>query len=157
MRRKDKALSSDDVIRLLQVGEYGILSTADREGQAYGVPLNYVFTNAGLYFHCALEGHKIANILANSKVSFCVVGHTRVLPAMFSMEFESAIVFGDASVVYGDERYQALISLLEKYSPGYVTEGRKYIEQRDSRTQVVKIDVRLVTGKAALPQKVPSI
>lgn len=149
MRRKDKALPTSEVVRLLKLCEYGILSTVDGKGQAYGVPLNYVFKNDCLYFHCALEGHKIANILANSKVSFCVVGRTKVLPAEFSTEFESAIVFGKASVVYGDEKYHALASLVEKYSPEFITEGAKYIEEFDSRTKVVKIEVGSMTGKAA--------
>ena len=149
MRRADKALPADEITRLLLEGEYGILSTVDAEGQAYGVPLNYVYLNDCIYFHCAPQGHKIANILANSKVSFCVVGRTRVLPAEFSTEFESVIVFGEASVVQGDDRYQALLGLVQKYSPEFVTEGHKYIEQFDSRTKVVRIDVNSMTGKAA--------
>lgn len=153
MRRADKALPADEIARLLLEGEYGILSTVDAEGQAYGVPLNYVYLNDCIYFHCAPQGHKIANILANSKVSFCVVGRTRVLPAEFSTEFESVIVFGEASVVQGDDRYQALLGLVQKYSPEFVTEGHKYIEQFDSRTKVVRIDVNSMTGKAAPPVK----
>lgn len=153
MRRADKALPADEITRLLLEGEYGILSTVDAEGQAYGVPLNYVYLNDCIYFHCAPQGHKIANILANSKVSFCVVGRTRVLPAEFSTEFESVIVFGEASVVQGDDRYQALLGLVQKYSPEFVTEGHKYIEQFDSRTKVVRIDVNSMTGKAAPPVK----
>ncbi len=149
MRREDKALQHGDIVRLLQEGEYGILSTVDEKGQAYGVPLNYVYLNDSLYFHSALEGHKLANILANSKVSFCVVGRTRLLPAEFSTEFESVIVFGEAAVVQGDERHQALIGLVEKYSPEFLAEGQKYIERFDSRTKVVRIDVHLMTGKAA--------
>ncbi len=149
MRREDKALQHDEITRLLQEGEYGILSTVDEKGQAYGVPLNYVYLSDSLYFHSALQGHKITNILANSKVSFCVVGHTRLLPAEFSTEFESVIVFGDAAVVQGDERYQALVALVEKYSPEFLTKGQKYIERFDSRTKVVRIDVHSMTGKAA--------
>ncbi|MDT8443223.1 MAG: pyridoxamine 5'-phosphate oxidase family protein, partial [Desulfuromonadales bacterium] len=122
-------------------------------GQAYGVPLNYVYMNDCIYFHSALQGHKITNILANSKVSFCVVGRTRLLPAEFSTEFESVIVFGEAAVVQGDERYQALVGLVEKYSPEFLAEGQKYIERFDSRTKVVRIDVHSMTGKAAPPRQ----
>jgi hypothetical protein len=149
MRRKDKALEHGGIVRLLREGEYGILSTVDEKGQAYGVPLNYVYLNDCLYFHSALEGHKVTNILANSKVSFCVVGRTRLLPAEFSTEFESVIVSGEAVIVQGDERYQALVGLVEKYSPEFLAEGLKYIERFDSRTRVVRIDVHSKTGKAA--------
>ncbi len=153
MRREDKALQHNEIARLLQEGEYGILSTVDENGQAYGVPLNYVYLNDYLYFHSALQGHKITSILANSKVSFCVVGRTRLLPAEFSTEFESVIVFGEAAVVQGDERYQALVGLVEKYSPEFLTEGQKYIKRFDSRTKVVRIDVHSMTGKAAPPSQ----
>jgi len=154
MRRKDKALQNDATVHLLRDCEYGVLSTVDNEDQPYGVPLNYVLIDNCLYFHCALVGHKLDNILANDKVSFCVVGRTNVLPVEFSTEFESVIAFGEASVVEGDERYQALVGLLEKYSPEFLDEGRKYIEKLDSRTKVVKIDIHSMTGKAKQPAKV---
>ncbi len=148
MRRKDKALDKDAAAHLLTTGEYGVLSTVDVQGQPYGVPLNYVYQDGCLYFHCALEGQKLDNLLANRRVSFCVVGHTRVLPEEFSTEFESVIAFGEAAVVQGDERYRALVWLVEKYSPDFVEEGHKYIERHDSRTMVVKIQIRSMTGKA---------
>jgi nitroimidazol reductase NimA-like FMN-containing flavoprotein (pyridoxamine 5'-phosphate oxidase superfamily) len=147
MRRSDKALPHDAAVSLLQEGEYGVLSTVDGNGQPYGVPLNYSFDGERLYFHCALKGHKLDNILANDKVSFCVVGRTNLLPAEFSTEYESVIATGTASVVLGDEKYQALVRLVEKYSIDFISEGRKYIEKLDSQTKVVKVDVDSLTGK----------
>ena len=73
MRRSDKALPNDALVKILQEGEYGVLSTVSADGQPYGVPLNYALQNNNLYFHCALDGHKLDNLLANEKVSFCVV------------------------------------------------------------------------------------
>ena len=32
------------------------------DGYAYGVPLNYVYVDNSIYFHCAKEGHKLDNI-----------------------------------------------------------------------------------------------
>jgi len=150
MRRKDKAMQDGDIIGLLQNGEYGVLSTVDGNDQPYGVPLNYVLMNNCIYFHCALEGHKLDNLALNHKVSFCVVGRTNLLPAEFSTEFESVIVFGRASVIEGEERYQALNALIEKYSPDFVSEGGVYIEKFDSRTRVVKIEIKRMTGKAKM-------
>lgn len=149
MRRSDKALPSDVVVSLLQEGEYGVLSTVDGDGQPYGVPLNYTFDSGRLFFHCALAGHKLDNILANDKVSFCVVGRTKVLPAEFTIEYESVIATGTASVVQGDEKYQALVSLIEKYSPEFVDSGREYIKKLDSQTKVVKIEIDSMTGKVS--------
>jgi len=150
MRRKDKAMQDGAIIGLLQNAEYGVLSTVDSNEQPYGVPLNYVLMNNCICFHCALEGHKLDNLAANPKVSFCVVGRTKVLPAEFSTEFESVVVFGRASVIEGEERYQALNALIEKYSPEFVSEGSAYIEKFDSQTKLVRIEIQQMTGKAKM-------
>lgn len=155
MRRIDKALKRKDAETLLKRGEYGVLSTVDSQGQPYGVPLNYVYENGCLYFHCALQGQKLDNLLANRRVAFCVVGRTKVLPQEFNTEYESVIAVGDAGVVHGEERYNALTWLLEKYSPQFLVEGQRYIERHDSRTLVVKIQLRSVTGKAKQSPKIP--
>ena len=154
MRRQDKAIDRQAAERLLQTGEYGVLSTVDSQGQPYGVPLNYVYQDGCLYFHCALQGHKLDNLLAIRRVSFCVVGRTRVIPEEFNTEYESVIAFGEASLVRGDERYHALTGLVEKYSPGFIEEGRRYIERHDQRTMVVKIQVKSMTGKAKQSPKI---
>jgi nitroimidazol reductase NimA-like FMN-containing flavoprotein (pyridoxamine 5'-phosphate oxidase superfamily) len=134
---------------LLTMSEHGILSTVDTDGQPYGVPLNYVYLNEAIYFHCALPGHKIDNIENNPKVSFCVVGDTKVLPADFSTNYVSTVVFGVASEVEGEERYNSLMGLLEKYSPDYLEEGKKYIKKLDKVTKVIKIDIQQMSGKKA--------
>jgi len=150
MRRKDKALQEVDIQQLLTDGEYGVLSTVDANAQPYGVPLNYVYMNGNIYFHCALVGHKLDNISINDKVSFCVVGRTEVLPAEFSTGFESVIASGTATVISGDERYQALMGLVEKYSPEFIEEGKAYIEKFDRQTAVVRVKVEQLTGKAKI-------
>ena len=147
MRRSDKALPNDIAVKILQQGEYGVLSTVDVDGQPYGVPLNYALKDNCLYFHCALKGHKLDNLVANKKVSFCVVGRTRVVPVEFTSEFESVIVTGRAEVVLGEEKYEALVCLIDKYSPEFVEEGRRYIEKLDSQTKVVRIAIESMTGK----------
>lgn len=63
-------------------------------------------------------------------------------------EYESAVVFGVASEVYGSERYDALLRLLEKYCPEFIEEGKRYIELKDTATKIIKIDIRHITGKA---------
>jgi len=147
MRRSDKTLSTDAAVKILHEGEYGVLSTVDGDGQPYGVPLNYSLQENCLYFHCALEGHKLDNLLINEKASFCVVGRTKVLPAEFTTEYESVIVTGRAAEVYGEEKNKALVSLVEKYSSGFVAEGRKYIEKLDNETKVMRIEIDSMTGK----------
>lgn len=152
MRRKDKEIGTDETINLLTNCEYGVLSTVGNDGQPYGVPLNYTYKDNCIYFHCALKGHKIDNIEDNPKVSFCTVGNTEVLPSEFSTNYVSAVAFGVASEVQGTERYNALVLLLEKFSPGFMEEGKKYIEKLDKVTKVIKIQIQHISGKKAPPK-----
>jgi nitroimidazol reductase NimA-like FMN-containing flavoprotein (pyridoxamine 5'-phosphate oxidase superfamily) len=43
---------------LLKRGEYGILSTSDKNNRPYGIPVNYVVMEESIFFHCATEGQK---------------------------------------------------------------------------------------------------
>jgi uncharacterized protein len=149
MRRKDKEIGTDEAIKLLTECEYGVLSTVGNDGQPYGVPLNHVYKDNCIYFHCALKGHKIDNIDNNPKVSFCAVGNTKVLPSEFSTNYVSAVAFGVASEVQGTERYNALVWILEKFSPEFIEEGKKYIEKLDKTTKVIKIEIQHMSGKKA--------
>lgn len=148
MRRKDREISLDEAKAILADAEYGILSTADVDGQPYSVPLSFVYRNDAIYFHCARSGQKLDNISLNPRVSFCAVGKTRVLPEQFGTEYESAVVFGRAEEVSGDERQQALLWLLEKYCADHIAAGKAYIEQMDAYTLVIKISIRHLSGKA---------
>lgn len=148
VRRKDREITTEEATLLLDRAEYGVLSTAGADGQPYGVPLNYVHKNGCIYFHCALDGEKTDNLAANPKASFCVVGQTRLLPAQFSTEYESAIAFGTASEVDEDERYAALVWLLEKYSPEFIAQGKEYIARKEKTTRVIKITISHLSGKA---------
>jgi nitroimidazol reductase NimA-like FMN-containing flavoprotein (pyridoxamine 5'-phosphate oxidase superfamily) len=152
MRRKDKEIGTDEAINLLAECEYGVLSTVDNNGQPYGLPLNYAYKDNCIYFHCALAGHKIDNIDNNPKVSFCVVGNTKVLPSEFSTDYVSAVAFGVASEMQGTERYDAFVLLLEKFALDFMKEGRKFIEKLDKVTKVIKIEIQHISGKRA-PEK----
>lgn len=147
MRRTDKGLSERETRDLLVQGDYGILSTVGTDGQPYGIPLNYVFSNDGIYFHCATIGQKLDNIVAEKRVSFCVVGNVQVLPEEFATRYKSAIAFGSAQEISGDERLDALVWLLEKYSPDFLESGLEYIKKHDKATKVIKITIEQLSGK----------
>ncbi|MDD2273923.1 MAG: pyridoxamine 5'-phosphate oxidase family protein [Desulfuromonadaceae bacterium] len=148
VRRRDREITPQESINILDTAEYGILSTVSNDGQPYGVPLSYVHKGESIYFHCAISGHKLENIEHNAKVSFCVVGKTKVLPDKFGTEYESAVVFGRVSEVKGAERNDALLWLLEKYCSDFIEEGKRYIEQKDKITKVFKIGIDRMSGKA---------
>ncbi len=148
IRRADRVIPLEQTIEILHKGEYGILSTVSEDGQPYGMPLSYTCVDNALYFHSAMEGHKLKNLAVDNRVSFCVVGKTEVLPDKFATRYESAIAFGKAIEIDGDEKLSGLTELLKKYSPDYLEEGRLYIEATAERTRVYKIMIESLTGKS---------
>lgn len=148
LRRKDRKSTQEETAELLNRGEYGILSTVDKDGQPYGVPLSYVYRNEAIYIHSALKGHKLDNINANPKVSFSVVGAVQLLAQQFTTNYESVVAFGTATEIEGDEKNDALIGLIEKYSPEFMESGKKYIQSDNQITQVIKISLDHISGKS---------
>ena len=148
MRRKDRELTKEETIKILKENTYGILSTIDKNCQPYGVPISYVFLNDSIYFHCAGEGHKLDNILNNKRVSFCVVGQTSIVPDKFTTKYESVVIFGTAAEIIDDEKNEALLEIIYKYSPNFIKEGKEYIEKAGKGTTVIKISIEHSSGKA---------
>ncbi|NTV49421.1 MAG: pyridoxamine 5'-phosphate oxidase family protein [Geobacteraceae bacterium] len=148
LRNKKRGIAESEARELLERGEYGILSTCDADGQPYGIPLSYCVIDNAIYFHCAVEGHKLENLAANNKVSFCVVGKTEVLPDQFATRFESVVVSGKAAEVFDKEKQLGLEGLLPKYSAEFVAEGLNYIDAAREQTRVFRISIDNITGKA---------
>ncbi len=148
LRRKDRAVTKEEAIDLLNEAEYGVLSTADNNGKPYGVPLNFCIIEHCLYFHCAVEGRKIDNIQQNKSVSFCAIVNTEILPVKFGTKYESVIVSGEIEEVFDMDKQLALEGLLSKYSPEYIDKGLKYIKDLKEKTRVFKITIGELTGKA---------
>ncbi|MEJ5258171.1 MAG: pyridoxamine 5'-phosphate oxidase family protein [Fervidobacterium sp.] len=150
MRRKDRELPIRDAIELLKIGEYGFFTTYDGN-YPYAVPVNYVYKDGAIYFHCASSGKKLENISVHKNVSFSVVTKAKVLPEQLSTAYESVIAFGQARVVDGEKKKMALLELVRKYSPqtyGKFTQSRaEEFESECSNTTVVKLIIEYITGK----------
>lgn len=150
IRRKDRAVSQEDCMRILEKGIFGVLSTVGPEGQPYPTPLSYVYLNGAVYFHCALEGRKIDNMRHEAQVGFVVVDNVAACYVKdFSTYYESVIVFGQAAEVTDDgEKCAALKALCEKYLPEHMDKFAESIERSLKRTAVYMIRPEVMTGKA---------
>ena len=148
MRRQDRQISESEAIEILQKGEFGVLSMCTPDSGGYGIPLNYALKNKAIYFHCALEGSKLEYLRKNNRVSFCVIGRTNVLPSQFGTMYESVIASGVATEVEGEEKHEALMLFLEKYSADYIQEGTEYMIKAFKRVKVIKLSIETITGKA---------
>ena len=151
MKRKSKEMTPEDLKKSLLRGEYGTLSMISPFGYPYAVPLNYVYVPEKncLYFHSALSGNKLECLRREDRVSFALVDSSEVLPADFTSRFSSVILFGRVRFVDdSQEKEAALFKLVEKYSPGYLEEGRAYITKDLPKTQVLCLEVEFASGKA---------
>ena len=148
MRRQDRKIAESEAIDILKKGEYGILSMCTTSNEGYGIPLNYAVADNAIYFHCAVEGTKLDYLRNNNKASFCVVGQTMVLPSKFGTIYESAIVSGIVTEIEGEEKQEALMLIIEKYSGDYIPEGKDYISRLNERVKVLKLSISSISGKA---------
>ena len=150
MRRIKQQLSGEEVAGILHAGQTGVLAVNGDDGFPYAVPLNYVYCDGKLYFHCAKSGHKLDSIRKDSRVSFCVVAKDQVLPEKFSTSYKSVIVFGKAVILEdGEKKRHALELLVQKYSSGYEKEGAEEIKMAWNAVDLVGIDIEHASGKSS--------
>lgn len=149
MRRKEKAMTQEEALEVLEKAEYGILSTVSADNTPYGVPMNFAYTDGAIYFHCAPEGHRIENITANHQVCFNVVDSVVLMPEKFNTQYRSVTVFGTIGLVSdAEEKKKGLIAISDKLSPQHHAAGMKYIESAFDDVTVLKLEVEKMTGKA---------
>jgi nitroimidazol reductase NimA-like FMN-containing flavoprotein (pyridoxamine 5'-phosphate oxidase superfamily) len=148
LRRKDREISEEEALSILNAAEYGILSTSSQAAIPYGIPLSFCVIDGHIYFHCAIEGRKTDNLENNNSVSFCVVGNTEVLPSKFGTKYESTIASGNAFEVFDNEKRIALEGLVQKYSPEFIESGAEYIDALIHKTRVFKIAISHISGKS---------
>lgn len=149
MRRKDRALSESEAREILGGAEFGVLASVGEDGWPYAVPVNHVLSGDSIYIHCALEGHKLLNIAHESRVSYCAVGHSKVLPEKLSTLYESAIAFGRVTLLedLAEKRF-ALEELARRFAPGLESESAQHIQKSFERTAILRIHIERITGKA---------
>jgi len=151
MRRKKQLLSEAETIEILQSCTSGVLAVSGDDDYPYAVPLSYAYKDGKLYFHFAKAGQKLDGILRNNKVSFCVIKIDEVVAETFTTHFRSVIVFGLARILTDDsEKRCALECLVDKYSPGYLSEGQAEIEREWDRVCAAEVLIEHMTGKAAI-------
>lgn len=147
MRRTKQELPREECIAALEQAKTGVLAVAGDDGYPYAVPLNFVYLDGKLYFHCARDGHKMDAIRRCDKVSFCVVTQDNIVESIYSTDYRSAVVFGRARELQDPaERAKALRGLIEKYCSGN-SEESKQAEMMCERACVVEIAIERMTAK----------
>ena len=148
VRNPEMQMSMEDTIDILRNGEYEILSMCSAENGPYGIPMSYVYLNDRIYFHGDRRGTKLSVIREHTRVSFCIVGKTQVIPERVTTLYESAIVCGMAYEITDEgERHAALVGFAEKYCPDHMEIGMLSIRNNIKRTSVFALSINEMTGK----------
>ncbi|MHB8070245.1 MAG: pyridoxamine 5'-phosphate oxidase family protein [Desulfobaccales bacterium] len=145
-----KLLNREEALDFLAHETVGHLATFDPSGYPYIVPLNYLYYQGKIYFHCALEGRKLDNLAANNRVCFEVSRIDKKvfapLPCKCSTRYTSALVFGTTGIVTDPARKMELLqALTETYAA-----GRSFPPidaAAAARVTVVEITIDTIHGK----------
>lgn len=147
MRRRKQQLEHEACEQILERSSRGVLAVLGDDGYPYTVPLDFVYDNDKIYFHSAVEGHKLDAIQACDKCSFCVLDEGVREEDDWWYHFNSVVVFGRIRrVTDKDAIVTALRKLGAKYFPSdYDTEGD--IARSFARVAVLELSVEHMTGK----------
>lgn len=151
MRRSKQALSTKEIIDVLNHQTSGVLAVSGDDDYPYTVPLSYVYHDAKIFFHCAKAGHKLDSIARNPKVSFCVINQDDIVSEEYTTYFRSVIVFGKARILDNEnEKRKALEILAAKYSPDYEQGRLQEIDKLFKQVCLVELTIDHLTGKEAI-------
>ena len=148
MRRSEYCLGEQESLALLGQGTHGTLAVLGDEGYPYAVPLNYAVADKRIFFHCALEGHKLDAIERESKVSFCAVLEEEIVPENFDTRFTSVVAFGGARLLQKQDEIEfALRTLIRHLAPDHIEPGEDVIRRYEGKVGVVEIAIEHITAK----------
>ena len=151
MRRIRQQLTHDECIDILCRATAGVLAVTGDGGYPYAVPLSHVYAGGRLYFHSALQGHKVDAIAADARCSFCIIDRDEVHPESFTTHFKSVIAFGRIHIIDDDEeRLAALRMLGRRHAPHDAAGLQREIDKNYGRVLLLRLDIEYLTGKQAI-------
>ena len=151
MRRKRQQLSEEESIGILQKSTAGTLALLGDNGYPYAVPISYVYANGRLYFHSALNGHKVDAIRKYEQSSFSVIDQDEVHPEKYTTFYRSVIAFGRIHIVEDEqEKLESTRMLGNRYNPDQEEALQKELEKGLSRMLVIRFDIEHLTGKESI-------
>lgn len=147
MRRFKQQLSEEECTAILTEAYRGFLSVVGEGGYPYTIPINFIYEDGHIYFHCALEGHKMDAIRACDKACFTVIGEPVREPDDWWYHVKSVICRGRISTVENDAVHLAKLHLLgEKYFPeGY--DIAEDIRKNGPKAAILDLRIEHVSGK----------
>ncbi len=148
MRRAAQALPLEECEDILRRRTEGVLAVSGDDGYPYAVPLNYVYAEGKLIFHCAKVGHKIDAMKSSDKVSFCVIDAADVVPEEYTTAYRSVIVFGRVRILTEpDDIVPYLHAIGAKFTKDDAEKRMAFMKPYLSSVAVVILTPEHISGK----------
>lgn len=146
MRRKRQQVEEAECLEILRTAKRGILAVLGDEDYPYAVPMDYVYEDGCIYFHCAAAGHKLDAVRKHEKVSFCVLSDPIPEENAWWFHVTSVIAFGKICEVKEPAEHDRCLRLLaHKYMPEDEIEGD--MQKNASHAVVLALHIDHMTGK----------
>ncbi len=163
MRRKHCEVTDPaEIDRILRTGTIGRMGTIGADGFPYITPVNYVWFQGNIYFHCARAGEKLDNVARDPRVCFQVDIPLAYLDVGFDPErcankahqfYHSVIIRGEARVLPdGPLKVAALNALVAAHENGSDFQPVSEAMPAYKACHVVEITPISVTAKSDLWQ-----
>lgn len=147
MRRFKQQISQQECIDVLTKAPRGVLTVHGEDGYPYAFPMNYIYLNGKIYFHCGKTGHKLDALAANNKVSFCVMDEGYRKTGEWALNINSIVIFGRIHKIDAASETEEISRRLGlKYFPtpeSVEEEIRKAI----AHVQILELTIDHMTGK----------
>lgn len=150
LTRKNKQISNEECITVLQSETRGVLSVLGEDEYPYGMPMNHWYNeeDGAIYFHCGTApGHRLDALKKHDKVSFCVYDQGYRKEGDWAWNVKSVIVFGRMELVDDKDK---ILEIATKLSHKFTQDEeyiRNEIKQYAHRTLLLKLVPEHMCGK----------
>ena len=148
-RMKKHQISFSEIEEILKEQKVGRLATLNLDGYPYVTPVHFIYKNNHIYIHGLSKGKKIDNIKNNSNICFETEEMLGLIldenPCDVNTAYKSVIILGNAKLVEGEKKVEALKDIVNKYTP-HLT-NVLFPENMLKATAVIEIEIIEATGK----------
>ena len=167
MRRKDREMSEEFALDVLDRAEFGVLSLCNG-GKILSRILSFARDKKTIYFHSATSGEKVEALEEGTEVLVVFAtdivvpdlydddtlerliredGMGVLLSKVFTTQYASTMVKGRVRKAQGDEKILGLRRICEKYTPTKMIYFKDALETSLDRVLVYAVDLDEMTGK----------
>ena len=167
IRRKDRLLSEEESLAIIDACEYAVISCVDEQGEIFSIPLSIARIEKSIYIHGAKVGSKSVLYQNGRKVKIVCVSENQtpvisnhrfdeiknqpkaLATEIFTTKYKSAICTAMAYQVKDiNEKKLGLQKLCEKYCTNYMSVFDLTADYFLDKLHIYRFDITEITGKS---------